>query len=102
MSTVRFAAGELTFEWDAAKAAANRRKHGVSFEEAATVFLDPYAQVFDDPDSETSESRFLLVGVSAARRTLVVVHVERRERLRIISAREATRHERRKVEEGSP
>ena len=57
MALVRFVAGELTFEWDGAKAATNRRKRGVSFEEAATVFLDPHAQIFDDPESETSETR---------------------------------------------
>ena len=100
VALVRFVAGELTFEWDGAKAATNRRKHGVSFEEAATVFLDPHAQVFDDPESETSETRYLLVELSAARRTLIVVHVERGKRLRIISARAATRRERRTLEEG--
>ena len=99
MALVRFVAGELTFEWDGAKAATNRRKHGVSLE-AATVFLDPHAQVFDDPGSETSETRYLLVVLSAARRTLIVVHVERGKRLRIISARAATRRERRTLEEG--
>ena len=100
MALVRFVAGELTFEWDGAKAANNRRKHGVSFEEAATVFLDAHAQIFDDPRSGTSETRYLLVGLSAARRTLIVVNVERGKRLRIISAREATRRERRTLEEG--
>ena len=100
MPRIRFVAGELTFEWDAAKAATNRRKHGVSFEEAATVFLDPHARVFDDPDGGGNELRFLLVGLSAVRRTIVVVHVERGEILRIISAREATRHERRNLEGG--
>ena len=94
MSTVRFTAGGLTFERDDAKAAANRRKHGVSFEEAATVFLDPLAHVFDDPDTAHGETRLLLVGLSAARRMLVVVHVERREVLRIISARPANTRER--------
>jgi uncharacterized DUF497 family protein len=100
VALVRFVAGELTFEWDGAKATANRRKHGISFEEAATVFLDEHAQIFDDPDSGTSEMRYLLLGLSAARRTLLVVHVERGTRLRIISAREATRRERRALEEG--
>jgi uncharacterized DUF497 family protein len=71
-----------------------------SFEEAATVFLDAHARVFADPDTGESESRFLLVGFSAARRTLVVVHVERGEHLRIVSPREATRRERRNFEEG--
>ncbi len=100
MARVQFEAGELQFEWDAAKAVTNRRKHGVSFEEAATVFLDALARVYADPDSGGSESRFLLVGFSAGRRTLVVVHVERGEYLRIISSREATRRELRKFQEG--
>jgi uncharacterized protein len=100
VTRVQFVAGELHFEWDAAKALSNRRKHGVSFEEAATVFLDAHARVYADPDSGGSESRFLLVGLSAATRTLIVVHVERGEHLRIISAREATRRERRDLEEG--
>lgn len=94
MSTVRFQAGELTFEWSAAKAASNKKKHRVSFEEAATAFLDPLAQVFDDPDHGRGESRFLLVGVSAMSRLLLVVHVERGDSLRIVSARLATKRER--------
>ncbi len=100
MPTVSFASGELTFEWESAKAAANVRKHGVSFEEAATVFLDPHASLFDDPDSNVDEARFLLVGVSAGTRLLVVVHVERGKHLRIISARRATRAEQRAKGEG--
>lgn len=100
MSTVRFVAGGLTFEWDEAKARANRQKHGVSFEEAATAFLDLHARVYDDPDSSDIEERFLLVGLSAARRALLVVHGARAQRLRIISARCATRVERRRFEEG--
>ncbi len=99
MRSVRFIAGKVEFEWDGAKASANLRKHGVSFEEAATVFLDEHAKVFDDPDSGSSESRFLLVGLSAVSRLLVVVHLERGDRIRIISARKATRPERRIVEE---
>ena len=94
MTTVRFQAGELTFEWNASKAAANKRKHRVSFEEAATAFLDPLAQVFDDPDHGRDEQRFLLVGVSAMSRLLLVVHVERGDALRIVSARLATKRER--------
>lgn len=98
VSRVQFVAGELAFEWDETKATSSRRKHGVSFEEAATVFLDLQARLFDDPDSSDTENRFLLVGFSAARR-LVVVHIERGERLRILSARQTTRRERRKLEE---
>lgn len=101
MSTVRFQAGDLTFEWDGAKARANRNKHGVSFEEAATVFLDPLALVFDDPDPHPGEVRMLLLGASAAMRLVLVVHVIRDDDvLRIISARPPTRRERAKLEEG--
>ena len=99
MTTVRFVAGEIAFEWDATKAAANKRKHGVSFEEAATAFLDPLARIFDDPDDARGEERFLLTGVSAKDRLLLVVHVERGDRLRIISARLATRRERSKLQD---
>ncbi len=96
MTTVRLVAGDVTFEWDAAKAATNKRKHGVSFEEAATAFLDPLARVFDDPGR--GEVRFLLVGISAKSRLVLIVHVERGESLRIISARLATGRERSKLE----
>lgn len=86
------------FEWDARKAAANRAKHGVSFEEAATVFADPGA--LDGPDLRHSEaeSRFLRVGRAATGRVLVVAYTVRRrddeERIRVISARRASREER--------
>jgi hypothetical protein len=79
------------FEWDADKAAANAAKHGVTFEEAVTVFLDlDYLLVRDGLEPE----RFVAIGMSAQARVLFVVHCERRERLRIISARRATRRER--------
>jgi uncharacterized DUF497 family protein len=94
-----FQAGRLTFEWDEAKARRNRAKHHVTFEEAATVFLDPLARVYDDPVHSSHEDRLLLVGRSAARRTLLVVHVSRGEHLRIISAREANPRERKAFEE---
>lgn len=100
MSTVRFEAGDLTFEWDDAKARANRKKHGVSFEEAATVFLDPLALIFDDPDPHPGELRMLIIGISITMRTVLVVHVARGDVLRIISARPPTRRERAKLEEG--
>jgi uncharacterized DUF497 family protein len=101
MSTVRFEAGDLTFEWDDAKARANRKKHGVSFEEAATVFLDPLALIFDDPDPHSGEVRMLILGLSIAVRMVLVVHVVRDDDvLRIISARPPTRRERAKLEEG--
>ena len=94
MSVVTFEAGGITFEWDARKAAANHAKHRVSFEEAATVFADPQARIFDDPDHSAVEARFLIVGLSHARRVLLVVPVERGERIRIVSARVATKRER--------
>ena len=100
VATIRFIAGPLRFAWDAAKAEANKRKHGISFPEAATVFLDPLATIHDDPDVRGGEPHYLIVGLSANRRTLLVVHVERGVTLRIISARPATRQERERVEQG--
>ena len=94
MTTVRFAVGDIAFEWDARKAEVNRQKHGVTFEEGATAFLDPNARVFDDPDHSLDEDRFLLVGASLGRRLLVVVHVARDNTLRLISARVANARER--------
>jgi hypothetical protein len=87
---------ELRFEWDPAKAVANKRKHGVSFEEARTIFLDEFAVLIDDPDHSREEERFLLVGLSAGLRTLTVSHCYRKadDVIRIISARKATRKER--------
>jgi uncharacterized DUF497 family protein len=87
---------DLIFEWDASKAAANRRKHGVSFQEAVTVFSDERGLLIDDPDHSAGEDRFVLLGLSAALRTLVVVHCyrEAEDSIRIISARKATRPER--------
>lgn len=84
----------LKFEWDAPKAIANQRKHGVSFEEAATVFGDPLALTFPDPDHSVREARFLTIGQSHRDLLLVVAHIERGRGIRIISARKATRHER--------
>jgi uncharacterized DUF497 family protein len=86
----------LRFEWDPRKEAANRRKHGISFEEAATVFADEQALVIDDPDHADEEERFVLLGLSSALRTLVVCHCYRESEaiIRIISARKATKSER--------
>ena len=87
----------IRFEWDSAKAAANLRKHGVSFAEAETAFYDDYARVLPDPEHSTDEEdRFLLLGVSSALRVLVVVHCIREAGsvIRLISARRATRRER--------
>ncbi|MFN8977883.1 MAG: BrnT family toxin [Gemmatimonadaceae bacterium] len=86
----------LDFEWSPAKAAANARKHGVHFEEARTVFEDDEALLIPDPEHSIGEERFVLLGLSAALRVLVVVHCERLdgEAIRIISARKADRAER--------
>ena len=89
---------ELSFEWDPRKAAANRKKHGVSFEEALTVFGDLLARIFDDPDHSATEAREIIVGHSARQRLLVVCFVERGERVRAFSARKATRKERKDYE----
>ena len=91
----------MQFEWDANKDAANERKHGVSFREAASVFCDPLALTFDDPDHSLEENRLLTFGLSRPRRLLVVVHVWRSKQMRIISARKATSSERRMYEEGT-
>lgn len=91
----------MKFEWDSNKAAANERKHkGVSFQEAASVFGDPLTVSFPDPDSSEGEYRFLAFGVSRSNRLLVVSYTERPGSIRIISAREATRPERRIYEDG--
>jgi uncharacterized DUF497 family protein len=87
---------DVRFEWDPAKSATNLRKHGVLFEEAQTAFVDDYALVVDDPEHSADEARFILLGLSASLRMLVVVHVLRTDRgaIRLISARQATRSER--------
>jgi hypothetical protein len=90
----------VIFEWDPRKAAANLKRHGVAFEEAATVFEDPLADTYDDPDHSQREQRFLTFGVSRERRALVVAHCDRGERVRIINARVMTRREKRQYEEG--
>ena len=89
----------MRFEWDAAKAKANLRKHGVSFEEASTVFYDELTMTGADPDHSVGEARFVTFGVSSERRLLVVSHADRGEAIRIISARKATPPERRIYEE---
>jgi len=91
----------LSFEWDRRKAAANRRKHGVSFEQVIPVFGDPLARIFDDPDHSVTEPRELIVGHCSRRLVLIVCFVQRGDRIRIISARRATRRERRDYEEGT-
>jgi uncharacterized DUF497 family protein len=89
----------LEFEWDRQKAASNLAKHGVSFEEAATVFGDPLGRVVADPRHSSEEERFVLLGFSRDKHLLAVMFVDRSESIRIISARAATRRERRDYEE---
>ena len=86
---------DIRFEWDKSKAALNRRKHGVSFEEAQTVFYDEYAIEFFDPDHSEREDHFIMLGMSFTLRVLVVCHCfrEAQSGIRIISARKATHHE---------
>lgn len=85
----------LSFEWDARKSAANAKKHGVSFEEAKSVFVDEQAKLIDDPDHSDDEDRFVLLGLSAALRLLLVCHCYRGDGnvIRIISARKASPQE---------
>jgi hypothetical protein len=90
----------LRFEWNRRKAESNLAKHGVSFEEAGTVFGDPLAQIIDDPRHSTGEQRSILLGQSDRSRLLVVLFTERRGAIRLISARKATPRERRRHEEG--
>ena len=89
----------LHFEWDVNKATANIAKHGVSFAEAATVFRDPIAAIFDDEDHSDEELREIIIGHSDRNRLLLVYFTERDDTIRIISARRATRRERRDYEE---
>jgi len=89
----------VNFEWDPGKARRNRRKHRVSFQEAASVFGDPLAMTYYDPDHSMTEERFITVGMSGAGRVLVVAHAERGGNIRLISARETTRRERKYYEE---
>ena len=89
------------FEWDAPKAAENLKNHGVAFDEALTVFADPLANIFDDPDHSGEERRELIIGHSAEQRLLVVSFTDRERRTRIISARQATARERRDYEENT-
>ena len=88
----------LLFEWDSRKAEVNLRKHGVSFPESESVFSDPLSVTIADPVHSIDEARFVIVGLSAAQRLLVVVHTERGRRIRILGAREATNAERKQYE----
>ena len=90
----------MKFEWNEQKAETNQRKHSVSFHEASTIFGDPLAITFDDPDHSIGEKRYLTFGLSRLNRLLVVAHTGRADRIRIISARVTTRQEKRIYEEG--
>jgi uncharacterized DUF497 family protein len=90
---------KIRFEWDPRKASSNEKKHGVSFEEAQSVFFDEQALLLEDPQPRHEEERFVLLGLSASLRILVVIHALREEDvIRIISARKATRLETREYE----
>jgi hypothetical protein len=92
--------GCMRFSWDAKKAAANLRKHGVTFEEASTVFRDPLSVTGSDPDHSVGQRRFVTFGNSSQKRLLVVAHTEEDNNIRIISARLVLRQERKIYEEG--
>ncbi len=92
---------EIQFEWDEKKAQINLKKHGVSFDEAATIFGDTMSITIDDPIHSTSEPRWITIGRSAQGKLLVVAHAERGDDIRLISARKATRKERHVYEEES-
>lgn len=85
----------IKFEWDVKKASANLKKHGVSFEEARSVFFDEYAKLIDDPDHSIDEERFVLLGLSSSLKVVLVCHCYRAQGnvIRIISARKASTHE---------
>jgi uncharacterized DUF497 family protein len=89
----------LRFEWDLEKAAANLAKHGVSFEEALTVFSDPLARIFDDEDHSSEEEREIIIGHSTKQRLLLVCFTARDTAIRLFSARRATKKERQDYEE---
>ena len=89
----------MQFEWDPKKDKQNFLKHGISFDEAVTVFYDPMSAAFDDPDHSADEQRYVTIGFSSQGRLLLVAHAERGANIRIISARPATAHERKKHEE---
>ena len=90
----------LMFLWDPRKAASNLKKHGVGFPETSTVFGDPLSSTFPDPDHSVHEQRYITIGMSGLGRLLVVSHLDEDEAVRIISARLATKAERKKYEEG--
>jgi len=91
---------KLIFEWDEVKAAANLKKHSVSFDEGKTIFNDPFLSTFPDAKHSLTEDRFINIGLSASGRVLILAHTERQGKIRIISCRKATPHERSFYEEG--
>ncbi len=90
----------MTFEWDNTKAGVNRKKHGVSFEEAETVFADFLSVTINDPLHSVNEERYVTVGMSARGRLLVVAHTDENDTIRIISPRTATKKEKKEYEQG--
>jgi uncharacterized DUF497 family protein len=90
--------GGINFEWDEKKSSANMRKHGISFDEARTVFGDPLSLTVRDPDHDSDEERFVTIGHSVRSRLLIVVHTVRGLNIRLISARSATKYEKRDYE----
>ena len=88
----------MTYEWNAGKAAANAAKHEVTFEDASSVFLDPLAATYDDPDHSEDELREITIGSTLKGQVVFVSHCERRRRIRVMNARPATRAEREKYE----
>jgi uncharacterized DUF497 family protein len=89
----------VIFEWDSGKASSNLKKHRVSFEDAASVFFDPFALTYGDPDHSATEPREITIGHTKKRKLVFVSHAEREGRIRIISARATTRRERKQYEE---
>ena len=89
----------LKFEWNLDKAKKNTDKHGISFNEAATVFSDPLSMTYDDPDHSHDENRYIIIGLSAFGNLLFVSHTETGDKIRIISARKLTKNERKQYEQ---
>ena len=92
----------MRFEWDRQKAVSNLKKHGVSFDKAVTVFFDPLAATFDDPDHSSGERRLFTIGYSSQDRLVIVCHTERKDVVRLISARRATKGEKKRHEGKEP
>ncbi|MBN2137880.1 MAG: BrnT family toxin [Sedimentisphaerales bacterium] len=89
----------LQFEWDSSKALSNKKKHGVTFEQASTIFGDPLSRTIPDPSHSKTEDRFITIGASIDNKLIVVAHCDSDEKIRIISARKATRNEKYQYEQ---